>query len=371
MPMKPLRFLPRISRPSLLALLPIALLAGCASRVPLNTGMPPMPGMAQQDLPPGPGPVIPTAPSPQQAMLRDIVNQQDRLYRIAAPLLVNNTELCKGNARNLLGFTAKNRYSFPEELYDAAQQLYGMDDRLQVMGVLPGSGAARAGIRNGDKLDMVEGRPVPPGPGAERQAATMLAPLITSGTSARLTMLRNGAPVQVNVPFTRACAYSIELGNSDNVNAYNDGRRVLVTRGMMNFVASDTELAYVLAKEMAHNSLNHARVQRTAGTAGAIIDNLIRIRPDMSAMAGLSGMKPMPQTMDAAADTLALYMVARAGYNIDQAPRFWERLASQYPPSTLNGYTALHPATSYRLSVMDKILLDVKAKQSQRQPLLP
>lgn len=352
-----------------MALLPLALLAACASQVPLNT--PPLSAPGMPPVPAAPAVVAPPAPTPQQAMLRDIVAQQDRLYRVAAPLLVNNTELCKGNARNLLGFTAKSRNSFSDELSEAAQQIYGMDDRLQVMGVLAGSGAARAGIRVGDKLDMVEGKPVPPGADAERQAATMLAPLITRDASARLTMLRNGAPVQVTVPFTRACAYSIELGNADNVNAYNDGRRVLITRGMMNFAANDNELAYVLAKEMAHNSLNHARVQRTTGTAGAIIDNLIRIRPDMSTMAGTSGMKPMPQTMDAAADTLALYMVARAGYNIDAAPRFWERLAAQYPASTLNGYTAIHPATSYRLSVMDKILVDVRNKQASRQPLLP
>ena len=352
-----------------LALLPLALLAACASQVPLNT--PALPPVPAPGAPAVPMVTTPPAPTPQQVMLRDIVSQQDRLYRVAAPLLVNNTELCKGNARNLLGFTAKSKYSFSDELGEAAQQLYGMDDRLQVMGVLAGSGAARAGIRVGDKLAMVEGKPVPPGVDAERQAATMLAPLITSGTSARLTMLRNGAPVQVTVPFTRACAYSIELGNSDNVNAYNDGRRVLITRGMMNFATNDSELAYVLAKEMAHNSLNHARVQRTTGTAGAIIDNLIRIRPDMATMSGMSGMKPMPQTMDAAADTLSLYMVARAGYDIDAAPRFWERLASQYPPSALNAYTALHPATSYRLSVMDKIIVDVKGKQARRQPLLP
>ena len=350
-------------------ILPLALLAACASRVPLN--MPPVASFPGPMAPTAPADTVPLAPTPQQLMLRDIVAQQDRLYRVAAPLLVNNTDLCKGNARNLLGFTAKSKYSFSDELSEAAQQLYGMDDRLQVMGVLAGSGAARSGIRVGDKLYMVEGKPVPPGPTAERQAATMLAPLITSGTSARLTMLRNGAPVQVTVPFTRACAYSIELGNADNVNAYNDGRRVLITRGMMNFATSDNELAYVLAKEMAHNSLNHARLQRTTGTAGAIIDNLIRIRPDMSAMAGMSGMKPMPQTMDAAADTLSLYMVARAGYDIGAATRFWERLASQYPPSTLNSYTALHPATSYRLSVMDKIVADVRSKQAARQPLLP
>ena len=352
-----------------LALLPLALLAACASQVPLTT-----PGITLPGTPAAPSVPMastPPAPTPQQLMLRDIVAQQDRLYRVAAPLLVNNTELCKGNARNLLGFTAKSKYSFSDELSEAAQQLYGMDDRLQVMGVLAGSGAAKAGIRVGDKLDMVEGKLVPPGADAERQAATMLAPLINRGASVRLTMVRNGAPVQVTVPFTRACAYSIELGNADNVNAYNDGRRVLITRGMLNFAANDNELAYVLAKEMAHNSLNHARVQRTTGTAGAIIDNLIRVRPDMSTMAGTSGMKPMPQTMDAAADTLALYMVTRAGYDINTAARFWERLASQYPASTLNGYTAIHPSTAYRLSVMDKIVVDVKGKQAGRQPLLP
>jgi hypothetical protein len=354
--------LSRLLQASRLALLPLALLGACATQPP---------GIAQPPVPGVPSVTAPSVPSPQQALLRDIVTQQDRLYRVAAPLLVKNTDLCKGNARNLLGFTAKNKYSFSDELSDAAQQLYGMDDRLQVMGVLASSGAARAGIRVGDKLETVEGSPVPPGPGAERQAATMLAPLIMNGSSVKLTMLRNGLSIPVTVPFTRACAYSIELGNSDNVNAYNDGRRVLITRGMMNFAANDTELAYVLAKEMAHNSLNHARTQRTTGTVGAIIDNLIRVRPDMTAMAGTSGMKPTPQTLDAAADTLALYMLARAGYNVDQAPRFWERLASQYPPSVLNSYTALHPSTAYRLSVMDKILIDVKAKQAERQPLLP
>jgi len=131
-----------------LALLPLALLAACASNVPLNTPAVPTAPAA----PPAPSVA---APTPQQVMLRDIVAQQDRLYRVAAPLLVNNTELCKGNARNLLGFTAKNRFSFSDELGEAAQQLYGMDDRLQVMGVLAGSGAARAGIRVGDKLSMV------------------------------------------------------------------------------------------------------------------------------------------------------------------------------------------------------------------------
>lgn len=361
-------FLCRIAaRAPRLALLPMALLTACASNVPLN--MPP--ASAPVSAPSAPTAAQAPVPTKEQQTLRDIITRQDRLYRIAAPLLVKNAELCKGNARNLLGFTAKNKYSYSDELADAASQLYGMDDRLQVMGVLNSSGASRAGIRNGDRLQAVEGTPVPPGPDAERKAATMLAPYVMKGGSVKLTMNRNGALVPVTVPFTRACAYSIELGNADNVNAYNDGRRVLITRGMMDFASNDNELAYVLAKEMAHNSLNHARVLKNTAAAGTVIDNLIRVHPDMTGMAGTSGIRPMPQAYDAAADTLSLYMVARAGYDIDGEPRFWERLAAQYPPSMLNAYTALHPATSYRLSVMDKIIADIKSKQSRQQSLLP
>jgi predicted Zn-dependent protease len=75
--------------------------------------------------------------------------------------------------------------------------------------------------------------------------------------------------------------------------------------------------------------------------------------------------------MDAAADSLSLYMVARAGYSIDGAPQFWHRLAQQYPASVLNGYTAIHPMTSSRLAAMDKTVMELKSKQAARKPLVP
>ena len=320
---------------------------------------------------PAPVVVAPPKNTAEQETLHTLITQQDRLYRVASPLLVNNADLCKGNARNLLGFTAKNKYSFSSELTQAAEALYGMDDRLQVMGVLAGSGAARAGIKRGDRMMTAEGTPIPQGENAERSTAMILAPLVSRRASIKLTMLRDGANIPMTVPLTRACAYSIELGNTDNVNAYDDGRRVLITRGMMNFARTDEELAYVLAKEMAHNSLQHASKQKLINTIGDIIDNLVLIHPDMTSMAGMGGIRPMPQELDVAADTLALYMVARAGYNVDAAPRFWERLSTQYPATVLNGYTAIHPSTAARLAAMDKIMADIKSRQAARRPLIP
>ncbi|MGV3741599.1 MAG: M48 family metalloprotease [Burkholderiaceae bacterium] len=312
-----------------------------------------------------------TIESAEYATLRSLTSLQDTLYRVTAPILVKNTELCKGNARNLLGFTAKNKYSYSVELASAAENLLGLDERLQVMGVLPDSGAAKAGVRAGDKLLAIEGSAIPVGLNAERQAAAILLPLMNNRSAVKLSVVRAGTEIPLTVPLTKACAFGVELGNADHVNAYNDGRRVMITRGMMKFVQSDTELAYVLARELAHNSLRHANRQNIAGTVNAIIENLVRIQPDLSAMAGSAGIKPMPQELDAEADRLALYMLARAGYDIDGTVRFWQRLAAQYPPSVLNDYTAIHPGTAYRIAAIEKTVTEIKARQAAKRPLFP
>ncbi|WP_353155603.1 M48 family metallopeptidase [Herminiimonas fonticola] len=311
-----------------------------------------------------------TSESSQLQTLRAITNQQDRLYRVAAPLLVSNAPLCKGNARNLIGFSAKNKYSFSEDYVSAAQSL-GFDERLQVMGVLNNSGAARAGIKRGDILMTVEGTAIPQGPNAERHAAAILGPLVSKRSSVKLGLVRNGTNTSATVPLTLACGFGIELGNVDNVNAYADGRRVLITRGMLNFARNDTELAYVLAKELAHNALGHPTRQRVNATAGGIIDNLIRIAPDTSTLGGSGGILATPQELDAAADTLALYMLVRAGYNIDGAAAFWQRLAAQYPATVLNAYTAIHPATAYRLAAIEKTSAEIKSKLAGKRSLVP
>ena len=349
-----------------LLLLPAALLlVACAT-----TTVSPSPSDAPASEPARQTSQPPVVTADQQA-LQALVSLQDRLYRVAAPLLVNNAELCKGNARNLLGFTAKNKYSYSADFVNAAQKSLGLDERLEVMGVLTGSGAARAGVRRGDTLLSVEDKVLPAGESAEREAASILAPMMAGRSSVDLTVLRNGTNVSLSVPLTYACAFGVELGNVDNVVAYADGHRVLITRGMLSAVRSDDELAYVMAKEMAHNALSHATKQRMSATIGGVIDNLTRIRPDMSVMTGLAGLRPMPQDLDAMADKLSLYMLARAGYNIDQIVPFWQRMASQYPATVLNSYTALHPSTAYRVAAMEKTLVDINTKRARKKPLLP
>ena len=68
---------------------------------------------------------------------------------------------------------------------------------------------------------------------------------------------------------------------------------------------------------------------------------------------------------------LALYMLVRAGYRIDDALNFWERLARAYPAQMRNSFTALHPATDHRLSAMNVAAIAIQMKQEQGLPLVP
>lgn len=343
------------------ACLPLALfLAGC-STVSLDTpSSSPAPIVGAQT----------NVDASQLNALRILVAEQDTLYRVADPLLVRNVPLCRGNIRNLIGFSAVNKYSFTSD-YVAAAQALGFGEALQITGVLNSSGAAKAGIQKGDVLRAIEGKPVPPGPNAEREASALLGPLVGQLSRIKLGLQRNGRDISLIVPLTEACGFGLKVGNTDSVNAYNDGQRIMVTRGMMNFVRNDTELAYVIAKELAHNALRHAVQQRMTGTVGGIINNLSSMNPDTSMLNGTAGVTAMPQDLDAAADTLSLYMLTRAGYEIDGAAAFWQRLAAQYPPTVLNSYTAIHPATAYRLSVINRTVTDIKSKVSGNQAITP
>jgi hypothetical protein len=305
------------------------------------------------------------------AELRALVALQDRLYNVSAPLLVANAALCKNNARKLFGFTAKTKYSYSTEFVEATPTVLGLGEQLQITGLLPDSGATRAGVRRGDILMAVDGQAMPQGPNAERQAATMLGPIVASHNSVNLTVLRRGARLTLNVPLTLACAFGVELGNADIVNSYSDGRRVLVTRGMLNFVRSDTELAALLAKEMAHNTLAHAHRQKMSATISGVIDNLILVHPDLTVLGGTGGIKPYTAEQDASAHALGLYMMARAGYDIRQTDIFWQRLASQYPPSLASGYGAIHPSTGNQLTAIRKTLAEIQALQAAKKPLVP
>lgn len=371
----------------LLVLMPMLALASCALP-PSPASAPPAPVASQAKAPsfPVPAPpapaaatptVPPAAPPPEVvqetppvpspvdkgAALRKWVDQQNRIYRVAAPLLINNTELCPRHVKPILGFTAKNRYSFSREFIDAAQSSLGLGEELRVMNVLPGSGAAQAGLREGDVLAAVEIEPAPQGPDAEHMAAALIGEEMQGRDSLHLTVMRAGERMAFDVPLTPACAMALDLGNTEDARSFSDGRRVMVTRGMLDFAQSDDELAYALAREIARNEVT----PEARPAMAELIDHLHTIDARTASGDAPAAAQDSYSASDDSADKLAIYLLARAGYDIDGFQSFWERLESAGQPD-------LHPATtvaSARMPTVDQTIREVKTKKEDGLPLLP
>ena len=303
--------------------------------------------------------------------LSELVAGQQRIYRVAAPLMVKNAPLCRTLARPLLGFTAKNRYSYPAELGPAAESLLKLDNRLRVMQVLDGSGAMRAGIQPGDILQSIQDQPLPLGANAENEAARLLAPLLKNAVDISVLILRKEQAIRLTIPLTAACAFSMEIGHTPQVNAYSDGRRIMITQGMLDFLSGDEELAVILAREMAHNVLQHAAAQQMTATAASMIDALLPLQPDAAALVSRGGLRPMPAKADQEADRLAMYLLARAGHDPGVSERTIDKLAQAYPSSQINAYTAMHPWTPERQQSIQTTLREIRQKQTSKNPLLP
>ncbi len=292
---------------------------------------------------------------------------QERLDHVAAPLLIKNQDSCKSLARPLLGITAKNKYSYSAGLSAAAQEALGLGEMLQVTGIMAGSGASRSGLQRGDVLMSAGNQPMPQGTTAEYDAPAVIVPLLIGQSSIKLTVLRDGSSKTLSVPLTKACAFRVELGNADNINSYADGRRIMVTRGMLKFVRSDEELAFVIAKEMAHNALGHARKLGSTTAARNAINALMQVNPQFGSANAAASIKPMPKEMDALADRLAIHMLARGGYRLDGVIPFWQRLAQQVPEGVSDGHTALHPATAQRLAAMEKSVAEINRRRTPKK----
>lgn len=316
------------------------------------------------------GPAAPLSRSTAEHELDALVARQDRVYRVVAPLIARNAVLCKTAARPLLGFTAKNKYSFPAELRSAAASQLKLGESLQVMQVLDGSGALRAGVRRGDVLQSIQGQALPRGPQAETEAAQLIGPLLKNVTDVDVSVLRNGAPLTLKVPLTTACAFTVDIGNAPHVNAYDDGRRIMVTTGMLDAL-TDQELAVILAREIAHNVLQHSQAMQMRATVAGVIDALLPPKPDLSGFAGSAGIKTMDEKLDQDADRLALYMLARAGLNPASAIDTLERLAQRIPATVTSSYTALHPWTSERAGLMRNTVTEIRQKQAAKKALVP
>jgi predicted Zn-dependent protease len=107
------------------------------------------------------------------------------------------------------------------------------------------------------------------------------------------------------------------------LNAYTDGNKVVIYRGLIDFADNDDEIALVLGHELAHNTLYHLRMNNLA------IDEQVVI--------------------EAQADKMGAVYMMKAGYDICKGRMMWMKFYKE-DGDYLGGS---HPGYAYRFSQLN------------------
>ncbi len=298
--------------------------------------------------------------------------QHKRLLDVGYPLLASATDLCAQQQRPGLGAYFVNKYSYSGALRDTAIRHYRLTDTLRLFHVVPGSPAEGAGLQPGDLLISIDGKSIGGGEQALRRFSELLRKEIKPGATVDLTIHRRGRRISLQLQSDAICDYPLLTATDDSVNAFADGNRVVVTRGMMRFVESNQELALVVSHEIAHNAMRHIDAKRTNAMGGLIFDIL-------AAAAGVNtngafsraAANAYSKDFEAEADYIGLYLMQRAGFPIDNAANFWRRMAAEHPGSIQRNHSASHPATAERFLAIEQTIEEIRHKQSQGLALVP
>jgi Zn-dependent protease with chaperone function len=177
----------------------------------------------------------------------------------------------------------------------------------------------------------------------------------------------------------QSCVFDVVLvGKKEGFNAYADGNEVAIGIKMLELLDKDEQLAFIIAHELAHNLMNHRtdKLQNAIGgiLLGAMVDVMVANQGENSyggfaAAGATAGTYAYSQSYEHEADYVALYILARAGYDIDKAPAVWRKMAALNPDNIRYAHT--HPTTAERFVYMRKAIEEIKAKRKSKSPLKP
>ncbi len=318
----------------------------------------------------------------RQVALQAYLEDQKRLMQVSYPLLTKGADLCGEDIRYTTGLALANSSTLLGEPFkETAESDYHLSDQVQAVYVVPGSAADKAGFRAGDTLLQVGQWSITgAGSDAVKETLNQIQRQTQNGQAVRVDVVhpasgKNPISQKQSLLITpdRACSYQVVLGSGDEVNAYADGKQVTVQRGMLHFANNDTELALVVSHEIAHNSMSHMRSKMTNYALGSILDIAAQIllKVPTQGLFGNAGARAYSQEFEAEADYVGLYIMARAGGDIDNAPQFWRRMATLSPGAIQSSHMSTHPATPERFVALEETVKEIKVKKAAGKPLVP
>lgn len=152
------------------------------------------------------------------------------------------------------------------------------------------------------------------------------------------------------------------------------GGKVVVYTGILKYAKNDDQLATVMSHEIAHalarhgaERMSHSMIQQGIGIAGSVAVGVAA--PSMQGVFNqtygigttLGVMLPYGRMQESEADEIGIYLMHKAGYNIEEAVSFWHNMSEGKEGGS--DFFSTHPSSSKRVEDIKKVIAKIKKER--------
>lgn len=247
--------------------------------------------------------------------IRALGAEQMRIATIGYRIAVGSPQACSVPDM-MTGLIVHDLTQYERTIRPAVSRAFSLRTGIGVLEMVPGSAAELAGLRVDDEILAIGGRSIEMFDATEHPDRSYrriehfnaaLANALRTGKT-QLIVNRRGRITQITLNGQPGCGGDARLADSNSLNAWSDGRHVAVTRSMAALAHSPDELAFVIAHEMAHNTLGHSGPR--GGERGLV---------------SLFGFGLGAKQLEVDADTYAVQLMSAGGYSPEGGVAFLER----------------------------------------------
>lgn len=154
------------------------------------------------------------------------------------------------------------------------------------------------------------------------------------------------------------------------------GGKVVVYTGILDVAKNDAQLATVMAHEVAHALARHgaermssAMVQQGIQVIGNIVlqssapqyTNVFNQAYGVGSQLGV--MLPYGRLQESEADEIGIYLMAKAGYDVNEALNFWQNMSNGKKQT--NEFFSTHPSSTTRISNIKNVIAKLEKSNIQ------
>lgn len=307
------------------------------------------------------------------------IDQMSLVKSIGFKINSLNADICNKTDFNS-GLTFANENVMGLKIAKFFPSKINLGSQVSIINIVKNSPADKAGLALGDIILEVEGYTFPEGKNALKKISKHFKD-IEEKKIKKIKIDRNGEILTFDINQTKICNYPIIFTQDKIVNAYADGKSIIMTQGMVDYAKDDNEIAMVIAHELAHNDRGHLDAMKKntliMGSIGFVLDLMTIYYSGGTAggdaqnteMWSKIGRNAYSVEFEKDADYGGVYYAYRAGYDISQVKNFWERIGSENPKQI--AISSTHPATSERYLQIDKTVKEINKKKNDGLALVP